>query len=119
MKKPLPHLLFPGIVGMLVLAGCAENSHRFWAREPATLAYPEGELVITEEPPAPRRETIGLAPDPSHVWVEGYWAYSNRKWVWIPGHWELPPHPKAVWVEAHWVKNSSGRGWTWVPGEWN
>jgi hypothetical protein len=77
------------------MTGCA-YSHRAWVREPATLVYPVGEIMVTEQAPQPRRVIVDMPPDAAHVWVAGYWTQSNSRWVWIPGHWEAHPKPGAA-----------------------
>jgi len=58
---------------------------------PQTVAVAE-----TAPPPAPT-ETVVVAPGPDYIWVDGEWVWQGR-WVWITGHWMLPPYPHAVWI---------------------
>lgn len=75
-------------------------------------------MIVRAEPPRPRREVIvGVAPSPAHVWVKGFWAYRDGRWVWIPGHWERGPRIGAHWSEGHWAHRT--RGWVWVEGHWD
>jgi hypothetical protein len=114
MKKQLCKVLLLSATGSVLLTGCL-STHRTVVAEPRR----EREIVIVHEaPPPPRRDVIGHAPDKSHIWVEGYWIHTGRKWVWVPGHWELRPRASAVWVPGHWDKNDDGRGWVWTPGRW-
>jgi len=42
-------------------------------------------------PPALKFESPPPAPSPRHQWIAGYWSWQGNQYVWIPGHWELPP----------------------------
>ncbi len=89
MRKQWLQLLGSIAAGSFWVTGCA-CSHTTLVREPATLYYPKGELVLREPVLEPRRESEGVAPDRMFVWVPGYWTGANQKWVWIVGHWETP-----------------------------
>lgn len=107
------NLLLVPILGSVLLSGCVYSHRREVVREPSHT------IVVTEAPPAPRTEVIGVAPDEAHVWVQGYWTYTGHRWVWVPGHWEARPRAHAAWVPGHWDKNPTGRGWVWTAGHWD
>jgi len=109
MKRETVRVLGIITVGSFLLSGC-------YTRQPVVTTTGTGEVVVTEAPPAPRQEVIGMAPSTSHVWVQGYWSYRNGHYVWVPGHWEVRPRLNAVWVPGHW--DHSSRGWVWFPGHW-
>ncbi len=46
--------------------------------------------------PAPIIETAPPSPGPDYAWVDGDWVW-NGGWVWVVGHWDLPPFPNGVW----------------------
>ncbi|MBI4911305.1 MAG: YXWGXW repeat-containing protein [Acidobacteria bacterium] len=71
---------------------------------------------VDREPPPPRYERMPSAPSGDHVWVEGYWAWEARAYVWVPGRFLLPPRPRAVWVPGRWARHA--RGWHWTEGRW-
>lgn len=71
---------------------------------------------IRVAPPAPRFESMPVAPSARHVWVKGYWGWDGRGHVWVPGRWELPPQASARWIEGRWVQ--SGVEWVWEGGRW-
>jgi hypothetical protein len=51
------------------------------------------EPVIVPYPPPPARVEVVPSPPPemkSPVWTDGEWRWTGRRWVWQPGHWELP-----------------------------
>jgi hypothetical protein len=102
MRKELFRLLVLTAGAGFWAAGCA-GTPRGWVREPATPACPTGEVVVTEALPPPRQEIeiAGTQPEEAHLWVAGYWMFSDQKWVWITGHWEPSPHPVAGGVPGH------------------
>ena len=67
-------------------------------------------------PPAPRAESVPSARAAVIAWTPGYWQWSGRGWVWVPGSWQLPPSPTLVWRPAHWVGRSGV--FVFVPGAW-
>jgi hypothetical protein len=99
--------LFAMQIGSL---GCATKP----AGAPVTMTS-DGEIVA-RPPPPPGNEAAGTAPATDAVWVEGYWAFVNQSWVWIPGHWDTPPHPSARWVPGYWEQTPSGS--IWKSGRW-
>src|ERR1051326_7655425 len=117
MRKYSIQTLLLAAIGSFLITGC--YSHHAAMRQPATVTSPAGEIVVTEPPPEPRKEIVGVAPDERQVWVAGYWVRSGGRWVWVPGHWEVRPRAGAMWVPGHWDKDPSGRGWLWTPGHWN
>jgi outer membrane lipoprotein SlyB len=58
--------------------------------------------VATVAPPPPPVETVVVAPGPDYVWIDGEWIWQGQ-WVWVRGHWGVPPYPRAVWI--------TGRSW--------
>jgi WXXGXW repeat (2 copies) len=73
-------------------------------------------VYVRIAPPAPRAEVRIAAPGPGYVWVGGFHRWDGAAYVWVPGHWVLPPRPRAVWVSGHW--RHGRRGWFWVEGHW-
>lgn len=71
---------------------------------------------VQPAPPVRRVEVITRAPGPGFVWVEGYWGWQSRTYVWVPGRWERPPKRHAHWSPGRWRHHD--RGWYWVPGHW-
>jgi hypothetical protein len=94
-----------------LLSGCVERT--VYVRQPPPGQY--GEVVVSEIPPAPQAEVVGVSPGPAYVWVPGYWTWQGR-WVWIGGCWTIRLHPHAVWVGGHW--GHRGHGYVWVRGYW-
>src|SRR5258705_212503 len=112
MKKDILKLLGSFAVGSVLVSGCYTRP----AYEPVVTTASTGEVVVSEAPPATRPEPVGVAPDTSHVWIQGYWMYHNNRWVWIAGHWEVRPRVNALWMPGHW--DHTARGWVWTAGHW-
>jgi hypothetical protein len=74
------------------------------------------EVVIKVGPPAPIVETRVARPGPNYVWIGGYHNYVNGAYVWVPGRWEVPPHPGQRWVAHKWVHRHGG--YVLVEGRW-
>ena len=74
------------------------------------------EVIIQIAPPVAIVETPPPAPSRRHVWVVGYHRWDGHGYVWVPGHWAVPPHPHMVWVPHHW-KQRHGQ-WVLVEGHW-
>src|SRR5437763_11217921 len=114
MKREMVRFVLLIGVGAFLAAGC--YTRRVEVRESGPVA--SDEVIVSSEPPRPRHEVIvGVAPSPAHVWIRGFWAFRDGRWVWVPGHWERGPRIGAHWVEGHWVHRT--RGWVWIPGHWD
>jgi len=97
-------------------AGVSERLLQFMINTPTTIgeAAPAAP-VVADAPPPPPTETVAVAPGPGYVWVDGEWEWNGR-WVWVGGHWILPPRPGVVWVRGYW--RSGPYGWYSVGGHW-
>src|SRR5690242_4410438 len=104
MRREVIQISLGTMLTVLLATGCV--SHR--AYRPVVATSPTGEVVVTEAPPAPRQEVVTVASSPAHVWVRGYWVHSDRRWVWMPGHWEVRPRAGVAWVQGHWDRTSAG-----------
>jgi len=72
--------------------------------------------VVAYGPPPPQIVRYGPAPGPSFVWVDGYYNWSGRGYVWAPGYWAHPPRHRTVWVSGYWARRHNG--YVWVAGYW-
>lgn len=71
-------------VAALVLAGCGTTE--VVTPVPAYSAAPPAVIVAnTSTPPV---EVRNPPPSSGRVWRDGYWAFQNGQYVWIPAHWE-------------------------------
>jgi hypothetical protein len=82
----------------------------------AACASPRGRMYVRSAPPAPLVEVRAVVPRPGYVWVDGYYRWNGRGYVWMPGRWTAPPRARAVWVPGRWVQNR--HGWHYIEGRW-
>jgi hypothetical protein len=85
----------------------------------ASCAPPPRRIYVRAGPPAEVVEAIPAAPGPAYVWVRGYykWDADARAYVWMPGHWVVPPQGYREWVPGHWADRDGG--WVWIEGHWH
>lgn len=70
--------------------------------------------VSLQAPPAPQPENV--KPNPSYVWIPGYWQLRTQGWAWQPGYWSRPVagrryepgewalcDGKYLWVDGRWI----------------
>ena len=69
---------------------------------------PAAPAALTEQRPS--------APSSAHVWIAGQHTRKNGQWVWVGGHYALPPRADVVWVPGHWVAHL--HGYVWIAGGW-
>jgi hypothetical protein len=74
------------------------------------------QVYVRIGPPAPRVERRPPPPTPRHVWVDGFYRWDGRAYVWAPGYWTVPPRARARWIPGHWTHRR--RGYYWVEGHW-
>jgi len=75
-------------------------------------------IYVRIGPPVPVVEVAAVAPGPGYVWVPGYHRWDGGAYVWVGGHWAVPPHHYYhAWVPGHWVRHSR-HGWYWREGHW-
>lgn len=74
------------------------------------------QVVVRVAPPAPIIERRPIAPGPGYVWVDGFHRWDGARYVWVGGHWMMPPRRGGVWVAGHW-RHTPG-GYVWVEGHW-
>jgi hypothetical protein len=73
------------------------------------------EAVVVTQPPQPRVEVVGVAPEPGHIWIPGYWEWIGSRHVWVEGRWSAP-RAGYYWEPHVWVH--SGGGWYLRDGYW-
>lgn len=87
-----------------------------------TIYHSEAEAttnVVVEAPPAPPpppSEVMTYQPRPDAVWVSGYYAYDGYRYVWVQGHWEIPPPGYHYFHPAYWAPR--GGTYVYVRGYW-
>ena len=87
----------------------------FW-QEKSSQSSELTQVYVTEPPPPPMHEVVISRPSRHHVWIGGYWHWRGGRYVWIPGHWDLPPHRHAVYVAPRW--ENRGHGFVLIEGSW-
>src|SRR5262249_42468534 len=104
-----------------------EHALALKAESEADLAHAQADSLRAHEPeyvegesapavPEALQEQRPTAPSPAHVWIAGQHTRSNGEWVWVPGHYSLPPRADVVWVPGHWVAHL--HGYVWIAGAW-
>ena len=74
------------------------------------------DVIVRIGPPAAIVETRPIRPGPGYVWIMGYHRWDGNAYVWVPGHWVVPPRPGARWIAHRWVRRHGG--WVLVEGYW-
>jgi outer membrane lipoprotein SlyB len=102
-------------------SGVSENVINFMINTPTTIGgtadvTTSTTTVVSEPPPPAPVDTVVVSPGPDYVWVDGEWIW-NGQWVWVAGHWGLPPYPHAIWIRGGWVRGPYG--WHREPGHWH
>lgn len=86
---------------------------------PQHVVHPRrAKVTVRIAPPAPKVVVVPPAPQPGHVWVEGYWRWdeNDNDFLWEGGVWVAPPGGMNTWVPGHWRQGK--KGWVWVDGHW-
>lgn len=77
---------------------------------------PQQQIVVVAPPPPIRQEVVYARPSKNHVWVPGFWSWSHGRYVWIAGHYALPPRGRERWVEPRWEHR--GNNYVFIEGHW-
>jgi len=76
--------------------------------------------VTVQQPPAmpaPPQEVITVQPGPpGALWVNGYYAFDGYRYVWVGGHWEMPPQGYRIYVAPHWAWRRGS--YVYIRGYW-
>jgi hypothetical protein len=77
--------------------------------------------TVPAPPPMPATvvEAVPPSPGPIYVWIAGQhaWRPHLKAYVWLPGHYTVPPAPSYDWMPGYWAVASRG-GYVWVEGHW-
>ena len=103
------------ISAALAGAGCYEDDYAVAPRY--AVAHPR--TIAATPPPAPVDEVPPPAPNPSAVWMAGYWDWRANlgRHVWIAGHWAMPPRLGVVYMPPSWHLGANGLYYR-APGRW-
>lgn len=96
--RPLAYSL-----GLTVVMGCSTSP-------------PPGRVYVVDRPPPARAEIIPVRPGGAYVWVPGYWARRPAGYVWLAGHYEVPPARRRAYQAGRWRHGRTG--WYYVDGHW-
>jgi hypothetical protein len=72
--------------------------------------------IAPTAPPPTRIDARPPQPIASAVWADGYWHYASGRWIWVGGHWAIPPRVGATWRASTWVPD--GATLRLDPGGW-
>ena len=95
------------------------NTHSTPQRARSAQSFGEPEYFegdVAPAMPAALPESRPKAPSSAHVWIAGQHTRQDGKWVWVAGHYAVPPSVDQVWVPGHWVSHL--HGYAWIPGAW-
>lgn len=110
-RPPQPNTIY--------VAGRWDEHSRNWIESHWELAPPPPPptpIVIMEAPPQLRREHAGYRPGPDYVWIDGYWAWHGRRYEWVPGRWDRPPHGHGKWNAPRYERR--GNSYIFIEGSW-
>lgn len=91
---------------LAALAGCGSS-----LPVPRTGPHlPDEPMLVVPFPQPPARVEIVPPPPPAlenAVWLDGEWQWRGRRWVWLPGRWEVP-YPGAYFAPATTIRRADG-----------
>jgi hypothetical protein len=109
--------IFMSLIGCSMYVKPAPAHAEIYVEKPAVTTT----VYVSAEPPAPRIE-YRPAPRVGYIWVDGYWHWSGRSWIWMSGHWEAErvgyvwvapryevKHQKKVYVKGYWAPQKGYR----------
>jgi hypothetical protein len=71
---------------LAAVSGCGASLPRAEAKQHSSEQY----TVVPYPPPSALVEIVPESPDPDAVWVDGYWSWGGRYYVWERGGWVIP-----------------------------
>jgi len=99
----------------LGLPGCGEHKIRH-ASEPVYVEPQPEYVVVRQAPPAVIVERRLPPPSAGYMWIDGYWDWNGRQYVWQGGHWTRPPREHVIWVAPRYDRHE--QGYRYTPGQW-
>jgi hypothetical protein len=101
--------------GTLGNAADHQQGTLYTSPEAATTNY----YATQPPPPPPQRVEVvnAVRPAPAAVWINGYWLFDGRGYLWVASHWEVPPPRCHVYVTPRWVRHHHGR-YVYIRGYW-
>ncbi|MBS1835550.1 MAG: YXWGXW repeat-containing protein [Acidobacteria bacterium] len=87
------------LAGLLLASSVAFAGTSFYIGGSWGNRRPAPVRVYSAPPPPPRMAYVRPPmPRPGYVWVDGYYDYGPRGYMWRPGYWAARPDPRAMWV---------------------
>lgn len=74
------------------------------------------EEIVTEGPPPPQVEYVGVSPGPGYLWIGGYYHWSGGRWAWNRGYYARPPRAGARWIAPRYEVRGGAR--VYIHGYW-
>jgi len=92
--------------------------------ERGTIYHSEGEatttVVVTQPPPPPPppqyATDVPPPPEPDAIWINGYYTFDGRQYIWVAPHWIVPPPGYRTYVAPHWAWR--GGNYVYIRGYW-
>ena len=75
-----------------------------------------GYVIVREAPPTVIVERRPSPPSGEYVWIDGYWHWNGRQYVWLGGQWVRPPHEHYIWIAPRYERHE--QGYRYMPGQW-
>jgi len=83
-----------GLVWVVVLSNAwvVQGCGGYTTPVPEYVQHEDGEPFVMADrmPDTVEVQVLDRARDGEKVWVDGFWRWAGRRWVWIPGRWEQP-----------------------------
>jgi hypothetical protein len=102
-------------LGLLGLPGCGGHKIRYTS-EPVYVEPQPEYVLVREAPPAVIVERRPPPPGGGYMWIDGYWDWNGRQYVWQGGHWARPPREHVIWAAPRYDRHE--QGYRYTPGQW-
>jgi hypothetical protein len=106
--------------GIVVLVGCdifvqRSRHETVYVEQPQPQPQPQY-VIVREAPPAIIVERRPPPPGQGHIWIDGYWNWNGRQYVWESGRWAVPPRERTIWIAPRYERHE--QGYRYMPGQW-
>lgn len=113
-----------GIGGCDVFVGGHAHEDRVYAAQQPQYVQPQPVyveqepqyIIVQQAPPQVIVEHRPAPPSEGHVWVDGYWTWSNQRYSWEAGRYVVPPQADVVWVAPRYERTA--QGYRYTAGRW-
>ena len=101
-----------GLVGCDLVIGRSRPGPVYVERPQPQTEY----VIVREAPPPVRVERRSPPPSGEYVWIEGYWHWDGRQYVWQASPWDRPPQAHLIWIAPRYERHE--QGYRYTPGRW-